>query len=222
MAEVAVLNAGGWGTALAVVLARAGHAVRLWARRPEQAVALASSRVNEAYLPGVGLPDGVRPTNDLGEAVGMSETSAPDPNGEDICGFGTHLICLPFLWHNGVMHALPTVGGNNGQASAVNNSGEVVGYAENGIVDSTCPPGTVNNRVDLPVLWEKGKAQALPLIGMDTDGVTFGISNQGQAVGYSGTCTTANSAVLWENGIANATSPAATDSTDAPIVVIAG
>ena len=69
MAEVAVLNAGGWGTALAVVLARAGHAVRLWARRPEQAEALAASRVNEAYLPGVSLPDAVLPTNDLGAAV---------------------------------------------------------------------------------------------------------------------------------------------------------
>lgn len=69
MAEVAVLNAGGWGTALAVVLARAGHSVRLWARRPEQAAALATSRVNEAYLPGVMLPDAVLPTTDLGEAV---------------------------------------------------------------------------------------------------------------------------------------------------------
>jgi glycerol-3-phosphate dehydrogenase (NAD(P)+) len=69
VAEVAVLNAGGWGTALAVVLARAGHAVRLWARRPEQAAALAAARVNEAYLPGVSLPDAVLPTNDLGAAV---------------------------------------------------------------------------------------------------------------------------------------------------------
>ena len=53
--------------------------------------------------------------NDRGEAVGMSETSILDPDGEDLCGFGTHATCLPFLWQNGVMHALPTVGGNNGQ-----------------------------------------------------------------------------------------------------------
>ncbi len=140
--------------------------------------------------------------NDPGEAVGMSETSAPDPNGEDICGFGTHLTCLPFLWQNGVMSALPTVGGNNGQASAINNRGQVVGYAENGAVDSTCPPGTTNNRVDLPVLWNKGKAHPLPTIGSDPDGVAYGINNQGQAVGYSGTCTAANYAVVWENGTA--------------------
>jgi probable HAF family extracellular repeat protein len=140
--------------------------------------------------------------NDRGESVGMSETSVLDPNGEDICGFGTHLTCLPFLWANGVMRALPTVGGNNGQASAVNDSAQVVGYAENGAVDSTCPAGVTNNRVDLPVLWNKGKAQALPTIGSDPDGVAFGINNQGQAVGYSGTCTAANFAVLWENGTA--------------------
>jgi glycerol-3-phosphate dehydrogenase (NAD(P)+) len=73
LAEVAVLNAGGWGTALAVVLARAGHSVRLWTRRPEQAALLASSRVNEAYLPGVTLPDSVKPTNDLQAAVAGCE-----------------------------------------------------------------------------------------------------------------------------------------------------
>ena len=142
--------------------------------------------------------------NDPGAAVGMSETSVPDPTGEDLCGFGTHLTCLPFLWQNGVMSALPTVGGNNGQASAINNRGQIAGYAENGVVDSTCPPGITNNRVDLPVLWHKGKAQTLPTIGSDPDGVAFGINNQGQAVGYSGTCTAANYAVVWENGSATA------------------
>jgi len=142
--------------------------------------------------------------NDPGEAVGMSETSVPDPTGEDLCGFGTHLTCLPFLWQNGVMSALPTVGGNNGQASAINNRGQIAGYAENGIVDSTCPPGITNNRIDLPVLWHKGKAQTLPTIGSDPDGVAYGINNQGQAVGYSGTCTAANYAVVWENGTATA------------------
>ena len=140
--------------------------------------------------------------NDRGEAVGMSETSVPDPNGEDVCGFGTHLTCLPFLWQNDLLSALPTVGGNNGQASAVNGSGQVAGYAENGTADSTCPPGTENFMVDLPVLWDKGKAQALPTIGSDPDGVAYGINNQGQAVGYSGTCTAAIEAVLWENGTA--------------------
>jgi len=35
--------------------------------------------------------------NDQGEAIGYSETDVPDPNGEDICGFGTHLECRAFF-----------------------------------------------------------------------------------------------------------------------------
>ena len=35
--------------------------------------------------------------SDSGEAGGAAETSTPDPNGEDYCGFGTYLECRPFL-----------------------------------------------------------------------------------------------------------------------------
>jgi len=143
--------------------------------------------------------------NDFGQIVGYSETSVPDPNDEDICGFGTHLTCRPFLWQYFHMSTLPTLGGNNGQASAINNRGQIVGFAENGIVDSTCSPGTTNNRIQLPVLWEKGnhgiyKAQALPT-GSDPDGDAFWINDRGQAVGNTGTCAGATShAASWKNG----------------------
>ncbi len=69
MAEVAVLNAGGWGTALACLLATRGHAVRLWARRPAAAEALRQQRENATYLPGVALPPGVEPMADLAAAL---------------------------------------------------------------------------------------------------------------------------------------------------------
>ena len=138
--------------------------------------------------------------NDFGQIVGDSETAALDPNGEDICGFGTHLTCRPFLWQNRHMIALPTLGGNNGQASAINDRGQIVGFAENGTVDSTCQPGTTNNRIQLPVLWENGKARALPT-GTDPDGDAFWINDQGEAVGDTGTCGGATvHAVSWENG----------------------
>ncbi|HEV2731634.1 MAG TPA: hypothetical protein VGV15_16505, partial [Terriglobales bacterium] len=136
--------------------------------------------------------------NDRGEAVGMSETADLDPNGEDICGFGTQLTCVPFLWRDGHMSALPTVGGNNGQASAINNRGEVVGFAETANTDPTCPPAPTMS----PVLWEKGQAQPLPLIGTDPDGFANGINDQGQAVGYSGSCIAAIHAVMWKNNTA--------------------
>jgi probable HAF family extracellular repeat protein len=137
--------------------------------------------------------------NDRGEAVGQSETANPDPNGEDICGFGTHLTCVPFLWRGGHMSALPTFGGNNGQASAINNPGDAVGFAENGALDATCPAGTTNNRIALPALWERGKADALPLVVGDVDGFAFGINDRSQAVGYSGNCTVATHAVMWKD-----------------------
>jgi probable HAF family extracellular repeat protein len=136
--------------------------------------------------------------NDRGEAVGMSETADLDPNGEDICGFGTHLTCVPFLWRAGHMSALPTVGGNNGQASAINNRGEVVGFSETANSDPTCPPAPTIS----PVLWKKGKAQPLPLVGTDPDGFANGINDQGQAVGYSGNCIAATHAVMWKNNTA--------------------
>jgi probable HAF family extracellular repeat protein len=139
--------------------------------------------------------------NDRGEAVGFAETSVPDPDGEDVCAFGTGLTCRPFLWQNGHMSALPTVGGNNGQASAINNRGQIAGFAETAVPDSGCPP-SFPAKLSLPVLWENGKVQPLPTVGSDPDGIAFGINEQGQAVGYSGTCTSALHAVLWENGTA--------------------
>ncbi len=64
-----MLGAGSWGTAFSRLLARAGHPVTLWARRPEQAAALSRDRENREYLPGVRLPDEVLITSDLAEAV---------------------------------------------------------------------------------------------------------------------------------------------------------
>jgi probable HAF family extracellular repeat protein len=141
--------------------------------------------------------------NDFGQIVGFSETAVPDPNGEDICGFGTHATCRPFLWQLGRMSALPTLGGNNGQASAINIRGQIVGFAENGAADSSCAAGATNNHVQLPVLWENGKPQALPTVDRDPDGDAFWINDQGQAVGDTGTCGGAIlHAVSWKNGTA--------------------
>ncbi len=67
--HVAVVNAGAWGTALAVLLATGGHAVRLWCRRAELADQIAATRENRVYLPGVAVPPAVRPTVDAREAV---------------------------------------------------------------------------------------------------------------------------------------------------------
>ncbi|QLG12039.1 NAD(P)H-dependent glycerol-3-phosphate dehydrogenase [Deinococcus sp. D7000] len=69
MSVLPVLGAGGWGTALAVGAARNGRDVTLWARRPELVTELERTHVNADYLPGVVLPEGLRFTADLGEAI---------------------------------------------------------------------------------------------------------------------------------------------------------
>jgi glycerol-3-phosphate dehydrogenase (NAD(P)+) len=65
---VAVIGAGSWGTALASIVGRA-HPTTLWARAPGLAAAIAASRCNERYLPGVELPEGVEVTSSLGAAL---------------------------------------------------------------------------------------------------------------------------------------------------------
>jgi probable HAF family extracellular repeat protein len=140
--------------------------------------------------------------NDFGQIVGYSETAVPDPNGEDVCTFGTHLTCRPFLWQFFHMSALPTLGGNNGQASAINNRGQIVGFAEDGTVDSSCPANKTNNRTQLPVLWENGKAKALPT-GSDPSGNALWINDKGQIVGFTGACAATSHAVVWDHDNVN-------------------
>jgi glycerol-3-phosphate dehydrogenase (NAD(P)+) len=69
MKRIAVLGAGSWGTALAVHAARAGFETALWARRADLADAVARERENRDYLPGIALPESVRVTASLGEAL---------------------------------------------------------------------------------------------------------------------------------------------------------
>lgn len=67
--SVGIAGAGAWGTALALQAARAGLATTLWARRPEAAVAIAASRENPDYLPGVRLPPEIAVTAQLADAL---------------------------------------------------------------------------------------------------------------------------------------------------------
>jgi glycerol-3-phosphate dehydrogenase (NAD(P)+) len=64
-----VVGAGAWGTAFALHLARGARAVTLVPRRPEQAEAIARTRENREYLPGIALPSGVSVAADLGEGL---------------------------------------------------------------------------------------------------------------------------------------------------------
>jgi glycerol-3-phosphate dehydrogenase (NAD(P)+) len=61
MKRIAILGAGGMGTALAILFARTARGVNLWVRDPERAAELAATRTNARHLPDVRLPQNVTP-----------------------------------------------------------------------------------------------------------------------------------------------------------------
>jgi len=69
---IAVLGAGSWGTALAVLLARNGAPTVLWGHEPELIARLRSEGENAQFLPGVTLPRTLTLTHDLDHALGMA------------------------------------------------------------------------------------------------------------------------------------------------------
>ena len=60
MKSLAIIGAGGWGTALAITQARAKRPVRLWVYESDLADGMARSRENTVYLPGVQIPEAVK------------------------------------------------------------------------------------------------------------------------------------------------------------------
>jgi glycerol-3-phosphate dehydrogenase (NAD(P)+) len=68
-AEIAVLGAGSWGTALAIQCARAGRHTRLWGRDAALLQAMTSARRNQRYLPDAAFPDKLRVAADFATAV---------------------------------------------------------------------------------------------------------------------------------------------------------
>jgi glycerol-3-phosphate dehydrogenase (NAD(P)+) len=67
--KIAVFGAGSWGTVFAKVLADAGGDVTVWGRRAELVEAINERRENPDYLPGVRLPDRLRATTEVAEAL---------------------------------------------------------------------------------------------------------------------------------------------------------
>ncbi len=152
--------------------------------------------------------------NDKGLIVGFSQTSNVDRLGEGwnyTCTpsghrcQGTNLITLGFVWQNGVMTSLPTLGGNISQAFGVNNLGQLIGFAETKTQDANCVrPQMLDYDA---VIWNpNGDIQAtlLPFPG-DSVSAAVGINDNGQVVGASGACARLSPsigahALLWQNG----------------------
>ena len=177
------------------------------------AVLWQNGHITDIGATGIGGPDSnsrAFDVNERGQAAGAAETSIPDPNDEDFCGFGTHLTCPSFLWQNGAMTPLRTLGGNNNFVFAINNQGQVAGVSESNTQDASClAPFQVRDFE--AAIWGPGPGviHELQPLGGDTVGEATWINDLGQAVGSSGSC--ANTllpplaagphAVLWQNGL---------------------
>jgi probable HAF family extracellular repeat protein len=144
-----------------------------------------------------------------GYVAGITETAELDPLHEEwsctaFLPSVTGHICRGFVWQDGVMTGLPTLGGYQGFATSVNNVGQAVGWAETPVHDPTCnAPQVLQFRA---VLWDtkKGTTQELPPLPGDSTSAATGINNRGQVVGISGDCDiavgqlSARHSVLWE------------------------
>jgi glycerol-3-phosphate dehydrogenase (NAD(P)+) len=91
-ATLTVLGAGGWGTAIAVLLAQnQQHRVTLWSARADHARPLAERRENTRFLPGVPIPDSVLLTADIAQAT----------RGADL-----FIIAIPTIYLRGVLQRI--------------------------------------------------------------------------------------------------------------------
>jgi len=152
------------------------------------------------------------PNHNASAVVGIAETSDIDLLNENwSCSSffpqpPTGHTCLGFVWQNGVMNPLPTLGGINGYAAGANDADQVVGWAETAIHDPTCTPPQVLQFE--AVIWGPKRGQVQPLLPIynDPDSAATAVNNMGQVVGISGICEnavgdlSATHAVLWENG----------------------
>jgi probable HAF family extracellular repeat protein len=150
-----------------------------------------------------------------GVIVGISDTDEDNPLGEAFScwpffapGVPTGKICKGFRWEKGQMSPLPPFpGGYNSYATAANNRGQIVGWAENGVFDPTCDPAFQLLQFRAVIWSRNGQMQALLPLPGDSVSAATAINDNGQVVGISGDCgvavggVSAKHAVLWENGV---------------------
>jgi probable HAF family extracellular repeat protein len=112
--------------------------------------------------------------NNRGQVVGVATNAIPDP----FSFAGTEL--RGFIWENGVMQDLGTLGGPQGWALFINERGQVAGFS---LTNFTANPTTDFPTQD-PFLWENGRMLDLGTLG-GTMGFPRGLNIQGQVIGVS-------------------------------------
>jgi len=138
--------------------------------------------------------------NNQSQVVGFSLNAIPDPYslyGVFFEGSGNSTQMRGFLWKNGSMRDLGTLGGPDTLAAFLSQSGQIAGLSyTNSIPNPTTGVPTVD-----PFFWDRGR-----MIDIGTLGGVFGgpnrMNNRGQVVGQSNLAGDVNfHAFLWERGV---------------------
>lgn len=87
MDKIGIVGAGAWGTALAIALRRAGRKPIIWAFEPDTAHAITIGHRNDAYLPGIDIPEDIEATTEFAKvaATDIVMLAVPAQNLRDIC-----------------------------------------------------------------------------------------------------------------------------------------
>jgi probable HAF family extracellular repeat protein len=139
--------------------------------------------------------------NDRGQATGFAENADPDIWAPDFAGlfegFPGTTSFRAFIWQNGTMADLGTLGGPDAAGSAINDLGQIAGVS---FTNSVPNPTTGIPTAD-PFLWSAGRMIDLGTLG-GTIGFANAVNNRGQVVGSSNLAGDVTyHAFIWQRGV---------------------